>query len=149
VNVLKSCAFFGHHDCPQNISKNLYDSIEKLILCENITVFYVGTHGNFDRLAYNTLCKLENIYPIQINVVLAYLNSKQNNHYDFNKTIFPSVLENTPLKYAIVKRNQYMVDNSNYVICYVNNSFSNAYTFVKRAKRKGADIINIGSYKFD
>lgn len=146
---MKSCALFGHHDCPQNISEILYNNIERLILHENVTEFYVGTHGNFDRIAYNTLCRLENKYPIRAWVVLAYLTDKHNNYYNFNKTIFPSVLESTPLRYAIVKRNQYMADICNYVICYVNNSFSNAYTFVKRAKRKGADIINIGSYKFD
>ncbi len=100
-------------------------------------------------MAYGTLCKLENKYPIEIKVVLAYLNNGQNSYYDFNKTIFPSVLENTPLRYAIIKRNRYMADNCNHVICYVNNSLSNAYTFVKRAKRKGANVINLGTYGFD
>ncbi|MBO5746651.1 MAG: hypothetical protein J6S13_06130 [Clostridia bacterium] len=145
---MKVCALFGHRDCPENISEKLYNSIEKLILQKNINVFYVGTHGNFDKLAYRVLKQIKDKHSIKIYVVLAYLNNKDV-FYDADETIFPSVLENTPIRYAIVKRNNYMIDKCDCVICYVNDSFSNAYTFVNRAKKKSADIINIGSYRFD
>ena len=144
---MKSCVLLGHRDCPQNIRQKLYDTIENLILHCGVDVFYVGTHGNFDRLAYDVLCDLEKKYPITTIVVLAYLNVKSNLCYDRAKTVFPSVLENTPARYAIVKRNQYMIDNANYLACYIDNSISNMYSFVKRAIKKNLKIINLG--KFD
>ncbi len=149
VMILKSCVLLGHHDCPESITQRLYDTIENIILQQNINAFYVGTHGNFDRLAYRVLCRLENKYPIKINVVLAYLNTAKSSYYDYRKTVFPNVLENTPARYAIVKRNNYMVDIADCLICYVNNSHSNAYTFAERAKRRNVRIINIGAYDFE
>ncbi len=148
VVELRACALFGHRDSPESIAKVLYNAIERVIAEEDVKVFYVGTQGSFDRIAYRVLCELENKYSIEIKVVLAYLQTDKNSYYDYKKTVFPDVLENTPRKYAIIKRNNYMIDNSDYIVCYVENSFTNAYTFVKRAIRKNLKIKNIGSYKF-
>ncbi len=52
-------------------------------MLENVDVFYVGTNGSFDRIAYHVLCQLENKCPIKINVVLAYLNNDKDSYYDY------------------------------------------------------------------
>ena len=108
--------------------------------------FYVGTNGNFDRLVYNILIELRCIYDIKINVVLAYLNKNDTAYYDENLTIFPSVLEMTPPKYSILKRNEYMLDNSGFLICYINNSFTNSYSIAKKALRMNIKVINLGEF---
>lgn len=78
---------------------------------------------------------------------MAYLNkNRENAYYDIKKTLFPDILEKTPLKFAINKRNLYMIEKSQYMICCIDNTYSNAYTFVKAAMRKKLSIINIGKY---
>lgn len=104
------CTFIGHKDCPDKIKSKLRKTIEELIVNENVDTFYVGTHGGFDYFVYETLCDLEAKYNIGINVVLAYLDVKQT-YYDSRKTVFPTILETTPKRYAITKRNYYMIKN--------------------------------------
>ncbi|MBQ4119988.1 MAG: hypothetical protein IJD45_06320 [Clostridia bacterium] len=145
---MKWCTFIGHKDCPVEIFDKLYYEIEKLILKENVRIFYVGTNGNFDKMIYQVLEKLESKYNITIYVVLAYLNMKKKNiYFNINKTIFPNTLEKTPLRYAINKRNEYMIKKSDYIICFVKNTFSNSYNYLQVAMKNNLEIINLGSYK--
>lgn len=142
---MKGCTFIGHRDCSCDIKEELSLIIEHLIVHHNVRVFYVGTHGGFDKLVYSTLCELENKYDIKIIVVLAYLNAKEDKMYDIEKTVYPQELSTTLRRYAIIKRNEYMIKHSEYLVSYVNNRFSNAYKFIELATRRGVNIINIGS----
>lgn len=141
-----SCTFIGHSSCDPQIKTKLYSTIEKLIKEHNVTTFFVGTHGDFDYYAYMALCELEKIYDIEILVVLSRLD-KAPFYCDTSKTIFPDMVAKSPFKYAIIKRNQYMISRSQFMICYINNTFTNTYTFVKLALNKKLQLINIG--KFD
>ena len=142
-----SCCFIGHKDCSNTIRNNLLKTIEILIKEKNVTTFYVGTQGGFDRLVYDVLCELESIYKIEINVVLAYLNdNRDEKYYDIAKSIYPDELTKMPLRFAIRRRNSYMIDKADYVICYMNNPFSNTFTNVKEAAQKKKQIINLGEY---
>lgn len=141
-----SCAFLGHRDCPKSIKSKLIFEIEKLIVNNNVDVFYVGTQGGFDRMTYECLCELDKKYEIKIVVVLAYLNREDDlTYYDTNKTIFPDCLTKTPPKFAISKRNDYILQNSDYLICYLENRFSNTYEFILGAIKKKIKITNLGS----
>lgn len=145
-----SCTFIGHRDCSADIKSALYDIINNLIIKENVSTFYVGTHGNFDKYVYEVLCMLEKKYEIKVFAVLAYLNNgKKQNFYDINHTIYPCVLENVPLRFAINKRNMYMIEQSQYMVCYINNTFSNSYRFVSKAINKNLKVFNIGKYEIE
>ena len=123
-----TCAFLGHRDCSESVKKKLYFAIEKLIVCEKVNTFYVGTQGAFDRFVYEILCELEKKYEIKIRVVLAYLNREDEfTYYDTQKTVFPDCLTKTPPRFAISKRNEYMFKNADYLICYLDKQFSNTY----------------------
>ena len=142
-----ACAFIGHRDCSESIREKLFLEIENLIVNENVDTFYVGTHGRFDRLAYEALCELETKYEIEIKAVLAYLNREDDfTYYDTAKTVFPDCLTKTPPRFAICKRNDYMLRNSDFLICCVDNPFSNAYEIVLKAIKKNKKIINLGSF---
>ena len=141
------CTFIGHRETPYEIKEKLCSKIEFLITKCGVDTFFVGTHGNFDRIVYDSLCQLERKYKITTHVVLAYLNEKPD-WYDLSKTVFPSQLDNTPRKYAISKRNKYMIEQSNYMICYVDNTQTNAYAFAEKAIKKGLAVFNLGQVEF-
>ena len=140
------CTFIGHEQTPCEIKEKLCDQIELLITKYGVDTFFVGTHGNFDRIVYDSLCQLERKYKITTKIVLAYLSQKTD-WYDLSKTIFPAQLDNVPPKYAISKRNKYMIEQSNYMICYVDNTQTNAYVFAKMAIKKGLLVFNLGQVK--
>ncbi|MBR2900867.1 MAG: hypothetical protein IKC39_01340 [Clostridia bacterium] len=140
---MKSCTFFGHRDCPDNIEKKLWDTIEWLIKHEGVTWFYVGDSGNFDRLVLKVLKGLENyLYDIDICVMLAYFPTEQSVIED-NYTLLPEGIEEVPKRFAIDYRNKYMLDRSEYVITYVVADFGGAAKYAKRAKRQKKTVINI------
>lgn len=141
-----ACTFIGHKDFPQKYYEKLYIEAENLVLFKDVHIFYVGTNGAFDNAVYRVLCDLKEKYKIEIKVILAYLNQKNAIKYLDDETIFPSVLETTPFRYVISKRNMYMIKKSQYMICYLNHTFSNSYTFVKYAATHKLKIINIGEF---
>ena len=83
---------------------------------------------------------------VNYSVVLAYIPGHK---YEFDTpdlytdTIYPDGLEDAPPKFAVCERNDWMIDNSDAVICYVVNNFGGAYTYTEKARRKGKRIINI------
>ena len=71
---MAACTFFGHRDCPDSVKPELLAVIENLIAKKHVKTFYVGNHGNFDRLATSLLRDLADLHPdIKYYVVLAYL----------------------------------------------------------------------------
>ena len=105
---MASCTFFGHRDCPSSISGVLSAEIERLIDEKGADTFCVGTHGNFDRMAYAALVELRKRYQhIKIFRVLAYMPKPGDN--DTADTIVPEGIENAYPRYAIVHRNNWMI----------------------------------------
>ncbi len=137
--------FLRHRDTPQFIEDNLKRVLIDLIENKGATTFYVGNNGNFDILVRKTLKSLEIKYSqINYNVVLAYMPFKKvsQNSEDFSDTIFPEILANTPSKYAITKCNNWMIEQSDIVVVYVNTPVGGAAKFKEKAIKKGKFLIN-------
>ncbi len=140
------CTFFGHRDTPQNIQSLLRTVIIDLIENKNVNLFYIGHNGSFDFMAKNALKTLKLIYPhIKYFVVLAYMPNPKNNsiNIDYSDTIYPEGLENIPPKYAIVKRNQWMISQSDYVITYVKYTSGGALKFKELAEKQKKTVLNL------
>ena len=146
---MTTCTFFGHRDTPETVEPLLRTTLLDLINNIHVTLFYVGNNGNFDRMVKNTLKLLKLAYPqIQYAVILAY-KPRENNPWDLanrSPTIFPDALENTPPKAAIPRRNQWMLDRSDYVITYITRTWGNAAQFKKLAEKKGKVVLNLAEY---
>lgn len=141
--------FFGHSNAPQDIIPKLESILIDLIQNKGATKFYVGNHGNFDSLVKITLKKLKQQFPhIDYAVVLAYIPIKRNelDYKYYLDTIIPDGIENTPPKYAIIKRNRWMIDNSDMVVAYVKYIVGGAAKFKDLAEKKGKIVINIADY---
>lgn len=142
------CIFFGHRKCCGLEPQVLKSAIEKLIAV-GVDTFYVGNHGEFDSLVFKVLSELERDCPeISVSVVLAYLPSG-NGTYDRYKgrSIYPEGIEVGPMKFAIERRNKWMIEaaSGGYCICCVNNRLGGAYRFAERAKKEGVAVLNLGS----
>ena len=57
-------------------------------------------------------------------------------------SIYPPI-ENTSPRFAIIKRNEWMMLNADIVIAYVEREYGGAYRSLQIAKRKKKKIINI------
>ena len=105
---MAKCTFFGHRDSPSSIRGVLSAEIERLINEKDVNTFYVGTQGNFDRMAYSVLAELRKRYQhIKVYRVLAYMPKLGDT--DTYDTIVPEGIETTYPRYAIIKRNKWMV----------------------------------------
>lgn len=141
---MSACTFFGHRDCPESIKPALYSTVENLIISNGVRTFYVGNHGNFDRLAASVLRDIKALHPdIEYYIVLAYLPQRAYSSTDI--TVYPEGIEIVPKRYAIDFRNRWMVEKSDYVITYVNRSFGGAAKAKSYAEKQGKQIIKIHS----
>ena len=144
------CTFFGHSECYGLDAAVLRSAIEELIE-QGITEFVVGNHGQFDGMVFFCLQDLGKVYPeISYSVALAYLPTC-NQEYDIyhGHSFYPQGQEIGPARFAIERRNRYLIDSSDICLCYVNRAFGGAYKFSRLAKRSGLRVINLGSAGID
>ena len=137
---MNSCTFFGHRDTPESVKPFLRAAITKLIEEKDVRLYYVGSQGNFDKMAQSQLNELSKIYPIQYYVVLAYMPKKEA-FAETVQTIYPEGLETVPKRYAISKRNRWMLQQSQTVITYVRNDIGGAAQFKEMAQKMGKIMI--------
>ncbi len=140
------CTFFGHRDTPKDIYNSLKSSIINLIETNNVRTFLVGDKGEFDFLVIKALKEISEIYPINFSVVLSKL--PKDNQFS-NISLLPPDFENFPPRFAIDKRNEYMLKQSKYVICYINHYMGGSGRFVEKAEKGGKKIIYLGKAKTD
>lgn len=138
------CTFLGHRTAPQSIIPIMESVISDLIERKGVNVFYFGNQGCFDDYALGVLRTLKSKYPhIKYFVVLAYLPTEKK-HIDFSaETIFSEGQEEVHPKYAICKRNQWMIDKADFVITYVTNQYGGAFSGKKRAIKMGKRVIEL------
>ena len=136
------CTFFGHSDTPETVMPALKAVIVDLIENMNVTGFYVGSHGNFDRMAISILSELAKTQSIRFYVVLAYQPTEKDADY-LAHTVLPDGIEAVPPRFAINFRNRFMLENANIVITYVTHSWGGAAKFKQLAKKKQKRIIEL------
>ena len=121
-------------------NRNLFLLVpSSLVLRPSLSFFlrlsYPSKYGAFDGLAAAAVRKQKETYPhIELILVLAYLyRDIDASRYD--STTYPP-LETVPPRYAIVKRNEWMVSESSVVISGVTHSWGSAAKTLEFAQRK-------------
>ncbi len=140
------CTFFGHRNITKDIEPILYSTLVDLIENKNVNVFYVGNQGGFDYIVRKNLKILKVDYPhIDYAVVLAYMPSIKDKcvYYGCDDTIYPEEMEKIHPKYAIIERNKWMINVSEYVVTYVKYSSGGAAQFKSLAENMGRTVINL------
>ena len=142
---MKTVTFCGHGNLSGSeisfLEEKLLSEIKNLIT-NGADTFLLGGYGDFDILCAQIIKNLKQNYPhITSVLVIPYIDKKYNNQlYDCSE--YPPI-ENVPKRFAISKRNEYMVDHSQIVVAYITHNWGGAYKTLNYAKRKDKIIINI------
>lgn len=147
----KICTFFGHRntylsaEIRAKIRTKLIDLIEK----EGVDSFWFGSYGKFDAECADITRSLKKEYPhIEMHLLLPYPTKQESgggafykelefdgfSYFDPDKLFFP--------RYTILKRNEYMVKNCDFLICYVICEWGGAYQAMQKAIRCKKQVFN-------
>lgn len=116
-----------------------------LIEQHGVDRFYVGRQGAFDAMTRAVLRELAEVYPhISYAVVLERLPvQKDEAVWNFSDTIFPEGLEIVPPRFAIARRNEWMLRQADYVVTYVTYGWGGAAQFAEKACRQSKTVLNL------
>ena len=139
--------FLFSDDVKQQLKNILVSEIIKTPTCR----FYLGGYGDFDSLCLRTLRELKKEFQdIELIFITPYIDKNYSKlefaKYHYDDVIFPP-LERVPRKFAILKRNEWMVEEADLVIAYVMYSWGGAAKTLEYAKRKMKQIINLAIKK--
>lgn len=138
--------FCGHREIlsgEDEIRKKLKEEVEKIILA-GATEFLLGGYGKFDLMCAGVVKELKEKYPfIKSVLVKAYLNARFDS-WLYDESEYPPI-ENSIRRFAIIKRNEYMVDKSHLVIAYVKNNTGGAAITLKYALKKNKKIVDLAT----
>ena len=148
-------AFFGHSNYVSSLDdeKQLVELLETATFGEQVD-FYFGGYGNFDNFAYRC-AKIYKKYheDSKLIFITPYLNGWLDNKRDFlqknyDEIIYPDI-EQVPPKFAIIKRNEWIVNKSDYVFTYVKTHYGGAYRALLYAHKHKKPYINLykGNYE--
>ena len=136
--------FAGHASIGSHLKiKNTVKEELKLIISGlNHITFYLGGYGEFDTMAAVAVRNAKKNHPgIRSTLVIPYIDRD----YDpalYDGSLYPP-LETVPRRYAISKRNEWMVANSDVVVTCIQHSWGGAATTLKYAERKKKRIISV------
>ena len=141
---MAACTFFGHRDCPETIKPKLRDVLVDLITNNEVDMFYVGHQGQFDAYVHSELKKLKQEYP-QINyaVVLAYMPGKKTEYDDYSDTMLPEGIESVHPRFAISRRNNWLLRQSDYVVTYITHTYGGAAQYASKARKQGKILMDL------
>lgn len=149
---MKSCFFIGHREADERLLPILTASIERLITEEQVSFFYVGGYGGFDRIAATAVKRMKLHHPeITLMLVLPYHPGERSieTPYGFDGTYYPEGLEKVPRRYAIVRANEIMARQSDWLVSYVRHGASNSRRILEYAQKQGTACININDLMED
>ena len=133
-----NCMFLGHRDVPQELEIELENNILLFIQNHRIDRFYVGNSGGFDYLVQKVLHRMNLNYMIVLYTLNEYVDPIYRDH-----TMYPEGIEIGLPRFAISRRNDWMIKNSDFAIVYMKYQSSNCFKWVEKANKKGVQIINL------
>lgn len=142
-------AFFGHRDFSDYniLEETLPLLLKELIKKKEFVELYIGRNGEFDLYAATIVKHVQRLCGKENNELICVLpySEKGMAYYEkyYDRIIIPECVEKVHPKGAITKRNRWMVEHSDLLICYVEREKGGAYSTLKYAKRLDKSIINL------
>ena len=139
--------FCGHSDTAE--SPELRAWLRRIItemIETGADTFLLGGYGSFDRIAASVVWEVKKRYPgVESVLVLPYLERDAGSSV-YDRTTYPP-LENVPKRYAIPRRNEWMVDNAEAVIANVGHGWGGAAKMLEYAIRKKKMVLNFSGWE--
>ena len=132
------------------IKERVKNAIKNNVIGVESVECYIGGYGDFDDLCAEACRELRRDgYDLSIIYVTPYLVSSEQTKIRrmqeeklFDYSIYPPI-ESVPMRLAIIKRNEWMVKNSDLIIAYVKHNYGGAYRTLQVAKRNSKIIIDV------
>ena len=142
----KTCAFLGNADIigdVRELADKIRSAVVDLITNKQVDTFLVGIKGEFETLSHKILEQIRCDYPdIKIMLVVAYERDLHKCAYHFDDFYYPPLAELGYRGWSIAKRNEWIIDETDYVIAY-NRYQGRAYKYCQKAIRKGKIVIEL------
>ena len=140
-------SFIGHRQVEnwREVDNRVDEIVRELIRTKEYVEFYMGRNGEFDESVASIIKRAQKDLGKEnssLILVLPY-HAKDEEYYEqyYDEIYMP--IEKVHYKAAITKRNEWLVDNSDLLVAYVNKDFGGAYNTLKYAEKKGVQIINV------
>lgn len=137
---MRSCFFIGHREATETLLPKIKAATEMLVRNYNVTEFYVGGYGCFDRLAGRAVVEFKKEHPgLHLYRVIPYHPAERKIELPagFDGTFYPDEMEAVPRRFAIPRANRMMIESSDYLIAYVRHSAaSNSFALLELARRR-------------
>lgn len=132
--------FCGHREvCQSDVLRQWLISEVDAAIQDGAETFLLGGYGAFDAMAAGVVREARKDHPnIESVFVLPYLD-KRVDISQYDRTTYPP-LEKVPRRFAIIKRNQWCIDQSDRLIAYVTHDWGGAAATLAYAQRKGREI---------
>ncbi|MBR7082036.1 MAG: hypothetical protein IKI49_04975 [Oscillospiraceae bacterium] len=133
-----TCFFIGHRNAPQELTPKLSEAVERHITEYGVTDFVVGHYGRFDAMAAGAVRDAKKRHrSVTLTLLLPYYPFGGNFETpEFDGTLYPAGLESVPRAAAIVRANRYMIEESDFLICYDREIAGGTRDIVKFARRR-------------
>ena len=147
----KTCCFAGHNMAyGDDIKNKIKETAKMLIEEENVKHFLVGNYGGFDGGSAAVIRELKKTCTaITLELVIPYVTKcindcKEMYYGNYDSIVMADIPASTPARYRIIKANKYMIDKSDFLICYISHSWGGAAeTFRYAGRKKHIKIFNL------
>ena len=143
----KSCAFLGNDygiGQPPLLKEHIKEQVIRLINEEDVSIFYVGLKGSYEKDAYRVVVDVKKEYPsIRIIHVVTSGHELNNTTLYCDGWEYPDEIErHTYKRWCIVQRNRWLIENSDFIIAF-NEYEGRAFAVCKTARNKGVNVIEL------
>ena len=147
----KTICVSGHRCLGKDLDKKRVEGFLIKLIEKGFNTFLIGMALGFDTLCFQILERLKEKNDIKIIACVpcpeqpSKFNQKQKEEYFRLLSVADEkvVLNEEYTPYCMQKRNEFMVDNSFAVLCYLNRNSGGTFNTVSYAKKKNVFVINV------
>ena len=142
-------AMFGHRDFNghRQLEERLIPVLRDLIRKHKFIEIYIGRDGEFDTFAATLVKRVQrdfdDYHAIELNLVLPYPKKDMEDFEKYYDRVDIPISAHPKL--AITKRNEWMAEQADLVLCYIERESGGAYKAFQYAQKMGKKVINFAS----
>ncbi len=151
INKSRTACFSGHRILDKQFNLRAVEEIIDKLIQKGFDTFLVGMALGFDTVCFKILEKVRKVRPIKIIACIPCVkqadrfNQKQKIEYD--RMLLSAddriILSKEYTDRCMQKRNEFMVDNSSVLVCYLRQNRGGTFNTVNYAKKNDVPIIEL------